>query len=263
MRAVVREAQRRTAPAKRQGRGALQREVPGGRSRQPGRAAGVLQVLSRSVGRGRAWPAPRGRSAGTAGDQRRWIAADRQQLLDRRHEGVLGLPEQPALADRAEGLGPPRHRAGRGRLHDQLLLSPRLPLQMVPANLPRLPARAVHARPPGGAVRHRRSRCAPVSGDRRLARPGPIDAPAARNAPLLADRQQAGLRRGVRRVRSLAEARPDRRPMEPPGRLQPDRRRRALPAARRPMGPRRGPICGTARAGRPTSPTWPKVSWAT
>ena len=79
-----------------------------------------------------------------------------------------------------------------------------------------------------------------VPRDRELARPQGIDPAAPGDAAVLADLDQAGLRRGLRRVWPLAQARPDRGPVGPPGRLRPDHRRRALPPAGRALGPGRG-----------------------
>ena len=51
-------------------------------------------------------------------------------------------------------------------------------------------------------------------------------------------------------------------PVEPPGRLRPDRRRRALPACPPSSGAGTRTTSGTAPAARPTSPTWPRASSA-
>ena len=130
-------------------------------------------------------------------------------------------------------------RRGAGRLHRQLLLSPQLPLRALPVGVPALPAGAVPARGAAGEVRDRRPRVAPVPRDRLVAPGGRDDAAPAGDAAVLAGLQQAGLRRRLRAVRPLAQARPDPRPVEPPGEPLADRRRRALPPARRALGPGR------------------------
>src|SRR5262249_46265403 len=116
-----------------------------------------------------------------------------------------------------------RHRARCRWLHDQLLLSPQLSVRALPGGLSQLPGRTLHARA-APSLRDRRPEDASLHGDRRLARPEDIDAIAPRDAAVLADCDQAGLRRGLRAVRPVAEAGPAPRAVEPPGRLQPDRR---------------------------------------
>src|SRR5690606_10569082 len=101
---MVSNPERGGASPRHEGRRPHEREVPRGRPGRPTGPARFLSLLSLVVGRKTARPQAGRRSDRFPRKGQEREADRQQQLLHRRHEGILGLPEQSELEEGSESL---------------------------------------------------------------------------------------------------------------------------------------------------------------